>query len=111
MTSPNSPGSQRPTSVPAGVSLLRAAEVQARTNIGKTKRSELIRKGLFPAPIKVLYDADLPGRTSYWLSSAIDAWIAEQVAAHQAHLKKLGSDGLEGWLTRAVRKAQGDKGE
>lgn len=85
--------------------LLRGNEVQELTNIGKTKRNELIRKGLFPAPIKVLNEHQLPGRTSYWLSSSIDQWLHQQVEAHRARLAQIANDGLGGWLNRAVQNA------
>lgn len=89
--------------IPKEARLLREAEVKTRTNIGKTKRNELIRSGLFPAPIKILNERQLPGRTSYWLSSDIDTWLAQQVAAHRSRLAETAKDGLNGWLTQAVQ--------
>lgn len=88
--------------------LLRVAEVKERTKIGKTKRNELIRKGLFPAPIKILNERQLPGRTSYWLSSDIDAWLTIQAEARRARLAEVAKNGLNGWINR-TRQLEGDR--
>ena len=61
------------------VRLLRDAEVQKLTGIGKTKRGDLMRDGKFPQPIKIC-----GGRTNYWVASEIEKFIAEQVAQHRA---------------------------
>ena len=87
--------------------LLREGEVRTITNIGKTKRRALILAELFPAPIKLLNEHQLPGRTSYWLASEIDAWLQAQVNAHRAHLVKITNDNLNGWLHQAVNEAKG----
>ena len=50
---------------------------QDLTRYARVKRSQtysLMRKGHFPKPIKI-------GKSSRWVKSHIDAWIAEQVAA------------------------------
>ncbi len=71
--------------------LLRHAEVQNLTGIGKTRRSEMMRDGKFPQPIQIC-----GGRTNYWLESEIDQFIATQVAQHRAEqaekLAKLARD-------------------
>ncbi len=87
--------------------LLRDAEVRKRTNIGKTKRRALILAGLFPAPIKLLNEHQLPGRTSFWLASEIDEWLDKQVAVHRANLAEIANHGLNGWLNQAVKEAAG----
>ena len=87
--------------------LLRDGEVRTRTGIGKTKRRALILAELFPAPIKLLNEHQLPGRTSYWVASEIDAWLQDQVNAHRARLVKITNDNLNGWLHQAVNEAKG----
>ena len=71
--------------------LLRDAEVQKLTGVRKTRRSDLMRDGKFPQPIKIC-----GGRTNYWLASEIDQFIATQVAQHRAEqaekLAQLASD-------------------
>ncbi len=51
----------------------------------KIKRSQLyglMREDKFPKPLKI-------GKSSRWVRSQVDAWIAEQVAAQQAILPPL----------------------
>ena len=71
--------------------LLRDAEVQKLTGVRKTRRSDLMRDGKFPQPIKIC-----GGRTNYWLASEIEKFIADQVAQHRAEqaekLAQLASD-------------------
>lgn len=59
--------------------LIRGKAVRDKIGCGKTKHYEMIRDGLFPAPIKLPTITGQPGRTSYWLEEVVDAWIAEQV--------------------------------
>ncbi|GEC97740.1 hypothetical protein ZRA01_38130 [Zoogloea ramigera] len=59
-------------------SLLPIRSVQAQTNLGRTKIYDLIRKGDFPAPIK------LGARTARWPAAAIDAWIQKKIDAQAA---------------------------
>ena len=59
--------------------LLRDAEVQKLTGVRKTRRSDLMRDGKFPRPIKIC-----GGRTNYWLASEIEKFIADQVVQHRA---------------------------
>ncbi len=56
-------------------SLYTIRTVQAITALGRTKIYDLIRKGEFPAPIK------LGARTARWHSSLIDAWLKAQIDA------------------------------
>jgi prophage regulatory protein len=55
--------------------ILRLAPVKGKTGLGKTQIYELISRGEFPAQIK------LSSRAVGWLSSDIDNWIADRVAA------------------------------
>ena len=77
--------------VPKNDRLLRDAEVQKLTGVRKTRRSDLMRDGKFPQPIKIC-----GGRTNYWLASEIEKFIADQVAQHRAEqaekLAQLASD-------------------
>ena len=59
-------------------SLLPIRSIQAQTNLGRTKIYDLIRKGDFPAPIK------LGARTARWPAAAIDAWIQKKIDAQAA---------------------------
>lgn len=73
---PTSPAVAQPC---AGVSLLRLETVIARTGLGRTKIFELVAEDRFPRPIKV------PGlRVSSWVSTEIDEWIADTIAAARA---------------------------
>jgi predicted DNA-binding transcriptional regulator AlpA len=103
----NSDGEQDPTR--GRPQLLRDAEVRKRTNIGKTKRRALILAKSFPAPIKLLNEHQLPGRTSYWLSCDIDLWLEQQVAAHRERIKKISNNGLNGWPKAVPPKKDGDR--
>ena len=58
----------------AGEALLRISAVTARTGLGKSAIYDGIKAGTFPPYLKL-------GRASAWPSSAIDAWIAERIAA------------------------------
>ena len=55
-------------------SLLRLPQVLERVGLGKSSVYAMIQRKEFPAPIKI------GGRISAWDSSAIDAWIEEQIA-------------------------------
>ena len=88
--------------------LLRDAEVQKLTGVRKTRRSDLMRDGKFPQPIKIC-----GGRTNYWLASEIDQFIAAQVEQHRAEqaekLAELARDPLNAWLTQAVQSTGGHR--
>ena len=87
--------------------LLRAAEVQALTNIGKTKRNALMKAGLFPQPVNVLNEHQLPGRTNYWAQGEILDYLQVQIDARNQRLTEITSHGLNGWLNQAVKEAAG----
>lgn len=57
-------------------SLYTIRTVQAITALGRTKIYDLIRRGEFPAPIK------LGARTARWPAAVIDAWLKDQIDAH-----------------------------
>ena len=52
--------------------LLRRPGVQDKVGFKRTALYELIRRGLFPSPIKI-------GRSSFWVESEIDAWIEQRI--------------------------------
>jgi len=53
------------------------AILAAYVAMGRSRIYALIDEDKFPRPIKI-------GRSSRWLKSEIDSWIAEQVAARQS---------------------------
>ena len=57
--------------------LLRLPQVLERVGLGKSSVYAMIHRKEFPAPIKI------GDRISAWDSSAIDAWIEEQIAKSQ----------------------------
>lgn len=54
--------------------LLRLPVVLEMTGRGQSVTLDDVRRGLFPAPIKV-------GRCSLWVESEVQAWIAERIRA------------------------------
>jgi prophage regulatory protein len=48
--------------------LLRRPGVQDKVELGRPALYDLIKRGQFPAPIKI-------GRSSFWVESEIDSWI------------------------------------
>lgn len=52
--------------------LMDVSEVEAATKLKKSRRAELIKDGLFPAPVKV------SARRVAWRTSDIAAWIASR---------------------------------
>jgi prophage regulatory protein len=48
--------------------LLRRPGVQDKVELGRSALYDLIKRGQFPAPIKI-------GRSSFWVESEIDSWI------------------------------------
>ena len=65
---------------PRKEALIREPTVRDRTGLATSTLYLRIREGLFPKPIKLKGD----GRMSVWISSEVDAWITEQIAAHRA---------------------------
>jgi prophage regulatory protein len=55
--------------------ILRWPEVQARIPISRSHAHALAAKGLFPKPIKIC-----GSRSSGWIESEINAFVAERVA-------------------------------
>lgn len=55
--------------------ILRWPEVQARIPISRSHAHALVAKGIFPAPIKIC-----GSRSSGWLESEINAFLAERIA-------------------------------
>lgn len=88
--------------------LLREAEVKALTNIGKTKRNALMKAGLFPRPVNVFNEHQLPGRTNYWVQGEIIDYLQVQIDARNQRLAEIASHGLNGcWLNQAAKEAAG----
>lgn len=53
----------------------RRAVIQARTGFSKTTLYELIKRGEFPAPVRIT------ARAVGWIEAEVDAWMAQRVAA------------------------------
>ncbi len=87
--------------------LLRDAEVRALTKIGKTKRNALMNAGLFPKPVKVLNEHQLPGRTNYWTQGEILDYLQAQINARNQRLAEIANHGLNGLLNQAIKAAEG----
>lgn len=58
--------------------LIRMPEVKSRTGIGRSAIYAKVANKDFPAPIKI------GARAVAWLSTDIDAWIEQQIAASKA---------------------------
>jgi prophage regulatory protein len=54
--------------------LLRVRQVEDATGFGRSWIYEKVRKGEFPAPIKV-------GRSSVWIEAEVESWIDAQIRA------------------------------
>jgi prophage regulatory protein len=52
--------------------LLRLSQVRNRVGLGRSRIYDLASKGQFPQPIKL-------GRSSAWVESEVDIWIAERI--------------------------------
>lgn len=59
-------------------SLLRIAQVEARVGLRKSAIYEQVRRGTFPAPVK------LSRKCTCWPASSIDTWIRERIADSRA---------------------------
>ena len=55
--------------------ILRERQVRERTGLGRTTRWTMVRKGTFPAPVR------LTSRAVGWRASDIDAWIKSRAEA------------------------------
>jgi predicted DNA-binding transcriptional regulator AlpA len=80
--------------------LLRSAEVQKLTGIGKTKRAALIRAGKFPHPVQVLNEHGLPSRTNFWTQGDILDYLHAQVDASNKRLAEIAKTGINRYLTQ-----------
>lgn len=71
---------QRSEVVPsaAGETLWRLPEVERCTALKKTHIYALVKKGEFPAPIK------LGARASAWLASEVSQWVQDRIEASRA---------------------------
>jgi prophage regulatory protein len=54
--------------------ILRLPAVEARVGLRRTQIYQWVRRGVFPAPIK------LSSRSSGWLESEINDWLAARIA-------------------------------
>ena len=79
--------------------LLRRAEVQALTNMGKTKMAALMAAGLFPQPVRVIDGHGLPGGTNFWLLGEILDFVQVQIDARNKHLAEIANGGINHWVT------------
>lgn len=77
-------------------SLLSREEVERRTSLSRGAIYERLRRGAFPAPVK------LGARQRAWLESEIDAWILER-AAERESLKSVGFAATAGEFKAATR--------
>jgi prophage regulatory protein len=64
-----------PAPITTPASLLRLPEVQRRTGLPRSTIYDRIKRGDFPAPIK------LSERSSAWDSRSIDGWIEDRLRA------------------------------
>lgn len=60
---------------PGGPRLISGPEVQARLSVSRCTVWRMVRRGDFPAPVRVS-----PGRVA-WSAGDVDAWIAGKIAA------------------------------
>lgn len=61
------------------VTLMKRREVQRKTSLPRTTMAREIELGTFPAPIKIT-----SGRSIAWVSTDVDKWIADRIAATAA---------------------------
>jgi prophage regulatory protein len=59
--------------------MLGRQQVADKVGFRKSKIYELLKEGLFPAPIKLAPGSNRNG----WLESEIDAWIAKRISDHR----------------------------
>lgn len=58
--------------------ILKLPQVVERTGLGRSMIYEMVKRGEFPAPVK------LSVRSVGWLESAVDAWIESRPEAREA---------------------------
>lgn len=78
--------------------LLNSKEVLGKTRTGKTKRNELMKKGLFPLPVQLPGVNTEKGRTNYWFEHDIDAWLSQLLEESRQQAVKLAKDPLNAWM-------------
>jgi prophage regulatory protein len=62
----------------SGPRLIRLRTVREKTGLSKSSLYALAQQGRFPAPVK------LGERSSGWVESEVDAWIARRLAARES---------------------------
>jgi prophage regulatory protein len=60
--------------------LMRLREVLDQTGLARSTARRMIQQGTFPAPIHIN-----GARLARWSSSAVDSWVAEQIAQKDNH--------------------------
>jgi hypothetical protein len=75
--------------------------------LGKTQRGKAIKAGTFPPAVKQIGANGLPGRTNYWTQGDILDYLQAQVDERNKRLAEVATEGLNGWLNRAI----GEKGD
>jgi len=69
------------TPIPTVVRLMRLEDVKASVGLSQATIYRLIAGGQFPRPCKM-------GTGSRWVSSEIEAWIAERIVERDSHGKR-----------------------
>ncbi len=64
--------------IPEPQRVLRESELSALDGLKKTQRAELIRRGLYPAPVRI------SDRRKVWLAHEIAAWQQTRISARDA---------------------------
>jgi len=82
--------------------LIRDPKVRELTGIGKTKRSKAIKAGTFPHPVRQASENGISGRTNYWTQGDILDYLQAQVDERNKRLAQVATEGLNGWLNRAI---------
>jgi prophage regulatory protein len=73
--------------MPQDTNLLRLPEVVERVGFGKSTIYALIKRGQFPSPIA------LGARARAWISTEVDAWIAQRILETRGATKSARLDG------------------
>ncbi|ANT48871.1 helix-turn-helix transcriptional regulator [Mesorhizobium amorphae] len=63
------------TEIPEPQRVLREAELSALDGLRKTQRAELIRRGLYPAPVRI------SDRRKVWLAHEVASWQQARISA------------------------------
>ncbi len=81
------------------VRLLKLPDVKARTGLSRSEVYRRVALGTFAAPVK------LGEHASAWVESEVSAWIADRIAARDAHHLDLRAE-----LSDAAKRARGREG-